>query len=499
MKKSKTKNPSDLVVAIRADLRVLTGHTSNLIELLMMDRKYRIVIQAAIALFCILSLVFVRVQFDNQPIVGDQPHYMLMEYSLVNDGDFNLANNFANRDSDTFGIYPPDGLTPDGQVGPGQVKTPDHQYSIHGIGLTLLMVPGYVLGHTMGVQILMIMISVLVLFLTYYWSKAITKNAPLSFLASLVLFGSYIFYGLAGYIFPDIVMGGIIVASLLIVVTRPYDRVWQVVLGLLLGFGFLVHYKMLAFAVPVVLILSYLMFKEKKTLPYFVVLPCVFFGCLLLYLNHKWFNVWNPADIITDLGVGMHLELIFHNISAVLFDSARGLIPSNPIFILLFPGLAIWFNKNRKTLLITGASIFLSLIAYVSFNDWGGGDAPAGRYTMNFLPVVMPALTYVFIYAKKLWQRAIIAVLVAASFLITLYLIKIELGWLGVEGRGAHSSPILYGTPLASDRFFPQFVGNFPNGQFDWQKILLYCAIIIGLTIYGYKISKDTKTTKVSR
>jgi hypothetical protein len=118
---------------------------------------------------------------------------------------------------------------------------------------------------------------------------------------------------------------------------------------------------------------------------------------------------------------------------------------------------------------------------------------------MNFLPVMMPALVYALMYAKKAWQWAVAAGLVAVSFLITLYLMKIELGWLGVEGRGAHSSPIMHGTPLAFDRFFPQFIGNFPDGQFDWYKIAFYYLVIAMLTMYGYKISQHSEPKKSPR
>lgn len=471
---------------------MLTTHINDLGRLLINEKKIRIFLRVAFAVLSLAILIFVRLNYDNQPIVGDQPHYMLMEYSLVHDRDFNLANNFANHDSDTFGIYPPDGLTAAGQVGPGQSKTPDHQYSIHGIGLPLLMWPGYVLGGTFGVQIVMMVIAVGVLYLTYYWTKHITKSIKYSFIASLGLFVSYLFYGLAGYIFPDIVMAAVIVGSLLILAKAPHNPMWQAILGVILGFSLLVHYKMLAFAAFVILCLCYITWKQFRKIPYAAIITITLFGALLLYLTHEWFGIWNPSGVLADLGVGPRPAALLNNLSAVLFDSARGIIPNSPIFLLVFLGLPIWFRKNKLTLAMTLICIALPVAAFVVFSDWRGGDSPAGRYAMNFLPVLAPAMALAIQYLRTLWERLLVALLFIITAAITVYFAKIELGWLGVTSP--ISSPILYNTRLAFDRIFPQFdVATQPTGKSDWLKVALYYSILLGLVIYGWYLSKNVK------
>lgn len=478
----------ELATTIGSDLRTLATHINDLGHVLGSRKRFRIIFRVALAVLCTGLLIFVRQHYDNQPIVGDQPHYMLMEYSLVHDHDFNLANNFAHHDSDTFGNYPPDGLIPGGQVGPGQVHTPSHQYSIHGVGLPLLVLPGYVWRGAAGIEVEMILVAVAVVFLVYYWSKIITKSVKLSFIASAALFASYVFYGLAAYIFPDMLIGALIIASLIIVLARPHSIGWQIVLAVLMGFSVFVHYKLLGFVGLTFLILCYKTWTQQRKLPYATAIPLFILTVAFFYLTHKWFGIWNPSKVIADLGVGMHPEATFKNLSAILFDSARGFVSNNPFFLLLFVGLPIWFRKSRETFVITLVCIAPQVVTFVMFNDWRGGDSPAGRYIMNFLPVLMPTVVFAMLYLRKTWQRLIVAVLFAANAAIAFYYMKIQLGWLGVDSPV--SSPILKGTSLAFDHLFPQFdAATNPLGRYDWIRVVVYYLVLIGLMLYGYVLS----------
>lgn len=478
-----------LAGSILSDWHMLTSHASSLARLLIARRHIRIALRIGIAVFCILLLGIIRFHYDSQPIVGDQPHYVLMEYSLVHDHDFNLANNFAHHDSNTFGIYPPDGLMPNGQVGPGQLKTPTHQYSIHNPGLPLFLWPGYMLDKVPGMEVEMILVAVAVLYLTYYWSKIITKSIKVSFIATAVLFVSYVFYGLVGYIFPDMVIGAVIVASLIIIMKRPDSYAWQFVLGGLLGFGIFLHYKMFSFAAVAFLALCYRTWLRHRKLPYVGAVPLVIIAAIFLYLTHKWFGVWNPSAVLSDLGVGLRPTAFFKNASAILFDAARGLIPNNPAYLLLFLGIPIWFRKSRVTFIVAVLCIAPQIGTFVLFNDWRGGDSPAGRYIMNFLPVLIPAVAFALQYLRAVWQRLVAIVLFVVTALITLYYIKIKLGWLGVDSP--ISSPLLKGTSFAFDRLFPQFdVTTNPTGKYDWLKVAIYYLILLGLMAYGWMISK---------
>jgi hypothetical protein len=96
-----------------------------------------------------------RIVLYSSPPSGDQPQYLMVTMSIVQDGDFNLANNYANRDEDKFyrlAPHPPDFV---GQPAPyplpphngfSTARPADEQYNFHWPGLSLLVAPAWVIG-----------------------------------------------------------------------------------------------------------------------------------------------------------------------------------------------------------------------------------------------------------------------------------------------------------------------------------------------------------------
>ena len=72
---------------------------------------------------------------------GDEPHYLIISHSLLHDGDFDLANNYEQRDYAGFMMF--EGKT-GAHVVPG--AKPDSRYSFHSPGVTFVMFPFYALG-----------------------------------------------------------------------------------------------------------------------------------------------------------------------------------------------------------------------------------------------------------------------------------------------------------------------------------------------------------------
>ena len=79
-------------------------------------------------------------------ITADEPFYLLTTQSLVSDGDLDLRDEYAGRETDRFW----DGLVP---LWKQMEPAPDGRLlSPHDPGLSLLVVPGYVVGGLRGVQ-----------------------------------------------------------------------------------------------------------------------------------------------------------------------------------------------------------------------------------------------------------------------------------------------------------------------------------------------------------
>src|SRR5690606_22141936 len=131
----------------------------------------------------------------------------------VHDGDLDLRNNWHNQD---YLRYYPESIKP--HVSPINLNDPaSGWYSFHCIGLPLLLIPFYILSEGWGARMFMLLVAVGVLFLTYIWSYEVTKNKKMSVVGSVVLLACYFFNGLSGYVYPDLIIAGLLLASLIII------------------------------------------------------------------------------------------------------------------------------------------------------------------------------------------------------------------------------------------------------------------------------------------
>src|SRR4030067_284263 len=78
---------------------------------------------------------------DGVTFSGDEPHYLLIGHSLLRDGDFDLANNYEQRDYAGFMMF-------EGKIGAHVVPgaKPGSRYSFHSPGVAFLMLPFYALS-----------------------------------------------------------------------------------------------------------------------------------------------------------------------------------------------------------------------------------------------------------------------------------------------------------------------------------------------------------------
>lgn len=71
---------------------------------------------------------------------GDEPHYLLITHSLLQDGDFNLKNNYSHQD---YRIY----MRPWVTITPHVAPKTEGKYSFHSPGVSFLVFPFYALGY----------------------------------------------------------------------------------------------------------------------------------------------------------------------------------------------------------------------------------------------------------------------------------------------------------------------------------------------------------------
>src|SRR5918999_1229037 len=96
--------------------------------------------------------------FGDSDYGGDEPHYLLAAESLLDDGNVDVKDEYAERAFEDF--YPYD-LDKHGKETDGRLNEP------HGIGFPLLILPAYAAGGAEGVELFLTAIAALAVALAY--------------------------------------------------------------------------------------------------------------------------------------------------------------------------------------------------------------------------------------------------------------------------------------------------------------------------------------------
>ncbi len=381
-----------------------------------MSKKIKFLAWVGIILSLSAALLFVRIHANNG-LAGDQVHYLIMSNSLLQDGDFDLKND---HELERYKSYHPDKL--DTHIPTRQFNQDSPKwYSLHNPGLPIILSPFVATLGYKGAIIVMVFIAILLLLLTYFWTEKVTGNKKASFFACAILFSSFFYLSLAGYIFPNLLIAAITLGALLILENKNRP-IWQLfLLGALLGIGPWIHVKTLLSFATIGLIAIIQILKIKKTWRNklselsILIVPALILIALFEWKLYEWYGVIFPNQ--TFAGDILFSISPFKSLAAILFDATKGLFINNPALILILLGLPLWFKQNRwqlfRVILILGPGFILQL----SFLDWWGGWSPSGRYLMDMLPVLIPAIAFIYPFLKNLWLKIFTCILLGLQII----------------------------------------------------------------------------------
>lgn len=321
---------------------------------------------------------------------GDEPHYLLITYSLLNDFDLEVQNNYGAEDYRSF--Y-------EGKIEPRLAAgTP---YSVHGIGVPLLLAPGFAAFGLFGVLLTEASISALLLHAIYRASLQITASpsASLAAVAGFGLTSPALFLSVSAY--PE--LPAALVAALVVVrLLEPEPPGAFAAFGWTLAIGALpfFHVKFLPLAGLLIAAFTYQFGRRRESsLAWLSAGAAVSVASFLLVT----FLTMGSFDPTASYGrQRIFLDRVPLGIAGLLFDQEFGLLLHAPIYLLGFAGIVTLFR--RKALL--GA---LSLLAFLSVAIpgaahplWSGGTSPPARFLFPALPLIMIAAA-----ALLEWEREI--------------------------------------------------------------------------------------------
>jgi hypothetical protein len=439
--------------------------------------------------FTFLSLVRSQVNHFN---TGDEPHYLLINKSISEDNDLNLKNQYTEKQ---YYKWYPEYISPHvGRI--ENIENKNEWYSFHGIGLSVVLAPFYEIGEKQAIVIALNLLASLVVCLAFYWTFLAIKNKRLAFISSGILLLCYFFNGLAGYIYPDLLISLLMLCSLIFYNRySELNNYTRVIFGLLLGSLVFVHFKTLFFIGPLLLLLTYKEWKLNREIPFKLLIPTLFVVLLFFVILYIQFGVLVPSSIYSSTVKLTTSPLM--TVPAMLVDRTRGLLTYNPSIVLIFAGLPLWYRFNKKIFIDVSLIIVPSLLLLSTFNEWQGGYSPNGRYTITFIPLLLPGIAYFFKYVTNKLLRYTGIALVMLSAIITYISIVIKAPYTSSSTASpiyTKIEDILWGLPIS--KFFPSYtVINKFNDSNELLKTLLMLAIIFTFILFTNKSVKGSHSS----
>src|SRR5215217_2048494 len=264
--------------------------------------------------------------FGGSEYGGDEPHYLLAARSIVEDGDVDVRDEYAER---AYAEFYPYELRRHGRTTEGRLNEP------HGVGFPLLIAPAYAIGGVKGVE----------LFLAAIAALAVALSPP--FLA----------YGSAVY--PELAAGAALAGAALLAL-RLHERLFRVeaflcfaLLGALpwLGTKFVP-----AGAVIGAVTVRSLWRAQRRTLAVGAVELSLFSIALYVAFNEALYGgptpyaAGPPGQGATDADFpGGYLERAYRLV-ALFLDRDYGLLRWAPVFALAFAGFWWLWRSHRERL-----------------------------------------------------------------------------------------------------------------------------------------------------
>ncbi len=299
---------------------------------------------------------------------GDEPHYLLLTHSLLVDHDFDLANNYEQRDYQQF-LKQPVIIQP--HTVPG--AKPGSRLSFHSPGVSFLILPFYFLSRLLGPTALnffprlgiclwgaLFCWQIFLLVKERGWGERLAlKLWALSSLTPPIFFYSF-------HIYPEI-----IIASLSLVIFRwltkfPKIRSHLLALGglFLSLFPWFHAIKYILILIPLFLLALIKIFKTDDKIKNSLLFILPFIIGLMSYFTFQksLYGSFNPTSISWQGAMDSKeslafLKFIFFSIpfrfrwetlAGYFFDQRDGLLLYGPIYLFSFIGLLTMLRQKNK-------------------------------------------------------------------------------------------------------------------------------------------------------
>src|SRR6266542_470196 len=327
------------------------------------------------AVLVLYVVVAGRVQIQVGP-QGDEPHYLMVAESLLRDHDLSLEKDYAEARYLAFHDFP---LEPHYRVrGRG-----GEIYSLHAVGLSLLILPAYALGGYSGASLFMALLAAAVAFEIRELVRAGSGNDGLAEGVGWAVALSPPLIHYVGLVFTEVPAAlavafalrrlrwgsaGAALAVGLVLACLPWLNVRYALLGaILLAYGLLVRPGL----------------GERVAL----VAPVAASTVGIAAYHFILYGFFSPSRVYgrrPEFSLGTLPE----GLPGLLLDQEFGLLVYAPVFALALPGFIQHWRKDRRESLVVLALVGAVFLTAGTWHMWRGGWNPPARFLVPLVPVL---------------------------------------------------------------------------------------------------------------
>jgi hypothetical protein len=369
---------------------------------------------------------------------GDEPHYLIITQTLLEDHDLQIENNHRQRD---YRAYSTISLKPDYRTRGKNGAI----YSIHAPGLPLVVAPFFAAFGYAGVVGGLLAASAVASGLAWLVAWLVTRNQAASWFGWAAVSLSVPYFFLAGSVFPDGPAAALVLAGIAPLVSgRARQPRWLVAVGAALAFLPWLHTRFAVLAACCALVIAGRLLNEPgraKRLAALVAVPVVSAVGWLGFFQIIY-GTPNPSA-----PYGGTLETAAGNIvrgaPGLLFDQQFGLLPNAPIYLCAFAGLLVMAQRAQRgrrrlavELIVVTMPYFLAVTFFYMW--WGGTSAPA-RFLVPIALVLVIPISIWFAEIRGAAARAFGVGALFTSLLITATMTSVARGELVFNFRDGAS------------------------------------------------------------
>ena len=368
--------------------------------------------------------------FGTSDYGGDEPHYLLAAESLIDDGNVDVRDEFAERAYRDF--YPYE-LERHGRPTEGRWHEP------HGVGFPLLIAPAYALGGAKGVELFLAALAALAVALAYRLALRVVPDPwALGAAAAVGLSPPCLAYGSAVY--PELTAGAVIAGAALLAirldarVSRPDAFGCFALLGTLpwLGTKFVPAGIVVGFVAALAIWQA-----RRRTLAVGAVEVSLFSTALYVGVNEALYGGPTPyaADVAGETATDASFPIGYlersYRLVALFIDRNYGLLRWAPVFALAFAGLWWLWRTHRDRLVravpdlrevqltadmcAAALGAQLAVAAFLAPTMFGFWFPP--RHLMAALPLAIPLIAWGLRHAPRVGTALAALTLLGSAWL----------------------------------------------------------------------------------